>query len=89
MIIILSIVLAITVIFLLAAIAHIRAIQKELEALGKEQHTQNMDIINLLRYKQDSTEMLLQHIDILKYLCDQDPMLRKHTMPYMGPIGEA
>ena len=85
----LSIILGITVLFLLSAIAHIQAIQKELVELNKEQHTQNKDIIDLLKYKNDSTEMLLQHIEILKYLCEQDPMLRKHTIPYMGPIGEA
>lgn len=89
MIIVLSIALAVTILFLLAAIVHIVAIQKELEALAKEQHTQNMDIINLLKYRNESSEMLLQHIDILKYLCDRDPLLGKLNIPYTGPIGEA
>lgn len=89
MIIVLSIALVVTVFYLLAAIAHIRAIQKELEDLGKEQHTQNMDIINLLKYKNESSEMLLQHIEILKYLCEKDPLLGKMRIPYTGPIGEA
>lgn len=89
MIIILSIVLGITIFFLLGALIRIQILQKEIIELNKEQHIQNEDIYNLLKYKQHSTEMLLQHIDILKYLCEQDPMLRKYTMPYMGPIGEA
>ena len=89
MIIILSIALAITIFYLLAAIIHIRAIQKELEALGKEQHTQNMDIIEMLKFRNQATDMFIQHIDILKYLCDQDPTLSKKRSEYFGPIGEA
>lgn len=87
--IILSIILTVVVLFLLAAIIHIKAIQKELEQLDKEQHTQNMDIILLLKHKQEITEILLQHIEILKYLCDKDPLLGKTSIPYTGPIGEA
>jgi len=85
----LSILLGITILFLLAAIGHIKAIQKELIELSKEQHQQNKDIINLLHYKADSSEMLLQHIEILKYLCEKDPLLSRLTVPYMGPVGEA
>lgn len=89
MIIALSVVLTITILYLLSAIVHMKAIKKQLEALDKEQHTQNMDIINLLKYKEDSTEMLLQHIEILKYLCEKDPLLSKAKKQYVGPIGEA
>jgi TRAP-type uncharacterized transport system fused permease subunit len=89
MIIALSIILALTVLYLLAALVHIKAIQKELQALGKEQHTQNKDIIDLLKYRNESTEMLLQHIEILKYLCDKDPILSKTRKQYVGPVGEA
>jgi cell division septal protein FtsQ len=85
----LSIILGITILFLLSAIAHIQAIQKELVELSKEQHTQNKDIIDLLKYKNDSTEMLLQHIEILKYLCEKDPLLSRTPIRYMGPVGEA
>jgi hypothetical protein len=81
-------VLVIISIFLIAAIIHIMKIQQELKALDKEQHTQNMDIINLMKDDQAVKEMLLQHIEILKYLCEQDPTLGKKVM-YMGPIGEA
>jgi TRAP-type uncharacterized transport system fused permease subunit len=89
MIIALSIILALTVLYLLAALVHIKAIQKELQALGKEQHTQNKDIIDLLKYRNESTEMLLEHIEILKYLCDKDPILSKTRKQYVGPVGEA
>jgi TRAP-type uncharacterized transport system fused permease subunit len=85
----LSIVLALTVFYLFASIVHIRAIQKELQELNKEQHTQNKDIIDLLKYRNESTEMLLEHIEILKYLCDKDPILSKTRKQYVGPVGEA
>jgi hypothetical protein len=89
MIIALSIILALTVLYLLAALVHIKAIQKQLQALDKEQHTQNKDIIDLLKYRNESTEMFLQHIEILKYLCDKDPILSKTRKQYVGPVGEA
>jgi hypothetical protein len=34
-------------------------------------------------------EMLLQHIEILKYLIEQDPQLGRIRMPYGGVVGEA
>ncbi len=89
MIIFLSTVLALVVILLLVAIARIGAMQRELIVIDREQHNQNKEILDLIKHKAESTEILLQHIEILKYLCEQDPMLRKHTIPYMGPIGEA
>ena len=75
-------------IFLTAAILHIKKIQDELVAIDREQHTQNKDIINLMKDDQAIKEMLMQHIEILKYLCDQDPALGRKVM-YTGPIGEA
>lgn len=89
MIIFLSAVLAVVTVLLLGAIARIGVIHKELITIDREQHNQNKEILDLIKHKAESTEILLQHIEILKYLCEQDPMLRKHTIPYMGPIGEA
>lgn len=85
----LSTVLAVVVILLLGAIARIGAIHKELVTIDREQHAQNKEILDLIKHKAESTEILLEHIEILKYLCEQDPMLRKHAIPYTGPIGEA
>jgi hypothetical protein len=42
-----------------------------------------------MKYRNQSSEMLLQHIEILKYLVEQDPMLNKTKVPYMGVVGEA
>ncbi len=64
-------------------------IKQQLEALDREQHNQNMDIIKLMKDKVQHDEMLLQHIEILKYLVEQDPQLGKVRIPYPGVIGEA
>jgi amino acid transporter len=88
-IIVLSIVLAITVFFLLGALAIIGKMQKQLELIDREQHAQNKDIMDLIKYKIQSQEMLIQHVDILKYLVDRDEVLGKKVTFYTGPMGEA
>ena len=64
-------------------------IKQQLEALDREQHNQNMDIIKLMKDKAQHDEMLLQHIEILKYLVDQDPKLNSKRIYFTGPVGEA
>jgi cell division septal protein FtsQ len=88
MIIFLFTLIAVLVIFLLSAIIHIKKIQEELVAIDREQHEQNQEIIKLMNYKLQHDEMLLQHIEILKYLVEQDPMLGKHKK-WVMPVGEA
>ena len=87
-ILILSAVLIVVSLFLVSAIIHIKKIQDELVALDREQHEQNNDIINLIKSKIQHEEMLLQHIEILKYLVEQDPKLGKKVM-YTGVVGQA
>lgn len=91
MIIILFTLFVITALFLIVAVMYIYKIQQELISLSEEQHQQNTDIITLLKYKQESSEMILQHIEILKYLVDRDPLLnkRKISMPLGHIVGEA
>jgi len=76
-------------IFLISAIIHIKKIQDELVGIDREQHEQNQDIIKLMKYKLQHDEMLLQHIEILKYLVEQDPKLNAGKMYFTGPMGEA
>lgn len=66
---------------LIAAIIHIYKIQQELAAISEEQHQQNKDVIDLLKYRGESSVIILQHTDVLKYLMDQDPLLNKIKMP--------
>ena len=82
-------ILGITILFLISAIIHIHRIQNELIEIDKEQHTQNEEIIQLMKNHIKHQDMLLTHIDILKYLIEQDPMLSKTRIPYGGVIGEA
>lgn len=88
MIIFLFTLIAVLAIFLLSAIIHIKKIQEELVAVDREQHDQNQEIIKLMNYKLQHDEMLLQHIEILKYLIEQDPMLGKQKK-WVMPVGEA
>jgi hypothetical protein len=76
-------------IFLIAAIIHIMKIQKELIEIDREQHQQNKEIMELMKYKSQHDEMLLQHIDILKYLIEQNPKLNAGKIYYTGPVGKA
>lgn len=59
MIIILFTLFVITALFLIVAVMYIYKIQQELISLSEEQHQQNTDIITLLKYKQESSEMIL------------------------------
>ena len=77
------------ILYLLSTIIHIRKIQEELEVLNKEQHIQNTDIIKLLVSNNEHKEMLLKHIEILKYLVEQDYKLNSGKMYWKNIVGEA
>jgi hypothetical protein len=89
MIIILSILLGVTMLFLASAIIHIRKIQYELIEIDKEQHTQNMDIIELLKVNDDLTKINDEQDKALLFIIQHLVEKEKVTVPYMGPIGEA
>lgn len=89
MIIILSVVIVIMILFLVGAILHIDKLKQHIELLDREQHTQNKDIIELLKYRGESSIVILQHSDVLTYLCDQDPLLNKIKMPISTIVGQA
>jgi hypothetical protein len=82
-------VLLLTILLLASALLHIHKIQKELEAIDREQHTQNKEIMDLMKNNYQHQEMLLQHIEILKYLVEQDPKLNSGKLYFTGPMGEA
>jgi len=85
----LFLVLGIVSLFLISAIFHIHKLQQQVNLLDKEQHTQNNEIAVLMRNHLKHQEMLLQHIEILKYLVEQDPKLNSGKMYFTGPMGEA
>jgi len=89
MIITLSILLGITILFLASAIIHIRKIQYELIEIDKEQHTQNMDIIELLKENLELTKVNDEQDKALLFIIQHLVEKEKITVPYMGPIGEA
>ena len=75
--------------FLVGVMFRINKLEQHIELLDREQHTQNKDIIELLKYRGESSIVILQHSDVLTYLCDQDPLLNKIKMPISSIIGQA
>ena len=88
-IIILGFVIAALFLFIIMLNNMIGSLNKQLILLDKEQHQQNKEIMDLMKYKLQHDEMLLQHIEILKYLVEQDPKLNSGKMYFTGPVGEA
>jgi len=88
-IVILSFVVAILFLFVIMLSSMIGTLNKQLSLIDKEQHQQNKEIIELMRYKSQHDEMILQHIEILKYLVEQDPKLNAGKLYYTGPVGKA
>lgn len=87
--IILAGVLGLTILFLLSAFLHMAKLQRQLELLDREQHIQNEDIYKVMKENYELKGMVLQHIEILKYLVEQDPKMKTHKILFQGPIGEA
>ena len=75
--------------FILMLNSIIGTLNKQIKLLDKEQHVQNKEIMQLLQANTQHGEMLLQHIEILKYLVEQDPKLNSGKMYFTGPVGEA
>lgn len=86
---VLSLALGLVFLLLIATILHITKLQEQVNLLDKEQHTQNKEIGNLIKGELQHKEMLLQHIEVLRYLCEQDPKLNSNAYILMGKAGEA
>lgn len=90
MIILLSILLFVVTIFLVITYVKLKRVNELVRFLDEEQHTQNKDIIELLKYRNESSEMLMQHIEILKYLVERDDLIGKgKRVVFPTIIGEA
>jgi predicted Holliday junction resolvase-like endonuclease len=89
MIIIIFALIIVLAISLFTVILHVQKLKQQVTLLDKEQHIQNNEIIELMKSKMQHQEMLLTHIEVLKYLVDQDPKLNAGKIYYSGPIGEA
>tara|TARA_R110000868_G_scaffold83729_3_gene236497 strand:- start:706 stop:951 length:246 start_codon:yes stop_codon:yes gene_type:complete len=74
---------------LIGSLAMIKRLQDAIINIEKEQHIQNTDIINLIKFRSESVNMLIQHADIIQYLADQDKVLSKSKVKYTGIVGEA
>jgi len=76
-IVVLSALLAIVSVLLVGALLHINEIKQQIIDIDKMQHVQNKELIEFIKFRNEATTMLLQHIDILKYLVEKDPALKK------------
>lgn len=88
-IVIMGFIIAALFIFIIMLNNMIGSLNKQLILLDREQHQQNKEMIGLMKSRLQHEEMLLQHIEILKYLVEQDPKLNSGKMYFTGPIGEA
>jgi len=85
----LSLTLGIVILLLLSTINQVNKLQQQVNLLDKEQHVQNGDIYKVMKENYELKGMLLQHVEILKYLVEQDPALNSGKMYFTGPMGEA
>jgi hypothetical protein len=81
-------VIAVLTLFIFLLNDMVKDLSKRAEVIERYQYEQDKEFMKLMRYKLEHDEMLLQHIEILKYLIEQDPMLGKQKR-WIVPVGEA
>ena len=74
---------------LTGALFRINKLQYQLNLLDQEQHTQNMDIIELLKANNELTRINDEQDKALLFIIQHLVEKEKVTIPYMGPMGEA
>ena len=82
---ILSTIVLILAVILYKAFSHIKFLSKELKGICYIQHTQQKDIINLVKHAHDVTHAVNEISD---YLFKEDQS-KSSVVPYFGPIGKA
>jgi len=68
---------------------HIKVMADKLELLDREQHTQNKDLLVLHKCRNELTNMMLQHNEVLTYLAEQDEKLKRYASFPFTIVGEA
>lgn len=89
MTVILTILFCIMFFLLLGAIAAIGKLQKQIELLDREQHQQNKEAIELMKFRSQVAQTLFEHSEILQYFAEKDELLGKRNNFFTGPVGEA
>jgi uncharacterized protein YoxC len=82
---ILSIIVLILAVILYKSFSHIRFLLKELKGISYTQHTQQKDIINLVKHAHDVTHAVNEISDYLF----KEEQSKSSVVPYFGPIGKA
>jgi hypothetical protein len=77
---------------LISAIIHISKIMKELESISEEQHTQNVDIMDLMKkthkYQVEQHKFNIEVAQTLQYFADKDLIKELNNLD-KGKIGQA
>jgi len=89
MLIVLSLVILIIIPILTGALFRINKLQYQLNLLDQEQHTQNKDIIELLKANDELTRINDEQDKAILFIIQHLVEKQKSTIPYMGPMGEA
>lgn len=75
--------------FIIVLIRDMKSLKDQLILIDKEQHTQNMDIIRLMKLTNEISSISEEHdkalLAIIQHLSKQDLT----SFPYMGVVGEA
>ena len=81
-----------TILGLVYAIIHISKIIDELESIGREQHTQNVDIMDLMKkthnYQVEQHKFNIEVAQTLQYFADKD-LIKELNNLNKGKIGQA
>jgi hypothetical protein len=88
-VIILSILTLFTLCYSIALSFQLQSLTKVVNLLDKEQHTQNTDIINLIKYANESSEVIASHAKVLDYLVKDSPGVEIFTQYFSHIKGEA
>ena len=89
MIAVLTIAVVILSLFVIYLIRHIQLINNELTAIDKEQHTQNMDIIRLMKLTNEISSISEEHDKALLYIIQHLSKQDLTPFPFTGVVGEA
>lgn len=70
MIIILSIVTGLTLVYCIGLSFRVQELNRTIIELDKEQHTQNSDIVNLIKYAEESSTIITDHSKAIMFMVE-------------------
>jgi hypothetical protein len=62
---------------------YIGKLEDRLDLFDREQHVQNKDLLDLIKYKKESMNTIVQDREFIEYLLERDPILQKEQKKVM------